>query len=319
MNRLINLPFGVRGFMKLEATSVRTGRKRVLADWFPNKVLTTGLNRMGTASDWINCGQVGTNSTPPQASDTGLLGYIAGTSNIVSNTFAAQASAPYFGYRRLTYRFAAGATAANLSEAGVGWSTAEGAFLYSRALIVDPDTQLPTTVTPLADEILDLTYELRYYPPLADINGTITLGAATYDTVTRAADVTSASYWGGFIGQEVEHYHLSSSDTNAYDGVLGTLEESPNGVTESLNTSLAGASITTKAYGNNSKQRDIDYVSGPSNWNLGGGVRSIRITTTGGRYQIQFTAQGTGNPIPKTILNNLGLTFRVSWFEGTIV
>ena len=55
----------------------------------------------------------------------------------------------------------------------------------------------------LSTEFLDLTYELRYYPPLIDVLGTITLDGVVYDTTLRAASVTNADYWGSIIGSQI--------------------------------------------------------------------------------------------------------------------
>ena len=310
----IPLQFKVRGFIRMDAINYFSGKRRQLIDWFPNKVLNDGLNRMGSASDWLNCAQVGTNSTPPQATDTGLLGYVAGTSDVEANTFSATASPPYYGFRRKTYRFARGATAANLSEAGVGWATTEGANLFCRALIVDPVTNLPTTVTPLADEILDLTYELRYYSPTLDWTGTVVLNGVTYDILARAASANSASAWGEFIGTQVGVEYSSGSDFFAYDGSIGSVIQLPNGTS----ASPSGSMIYNTSYSNNSLVRDMVAGSDKDGWNLGAGIRSVKFSTTGGVYQAQFDAQGTGNPIPKTNAERLQLNFRVSWQEGSI-
>ena len=58
---------------------------------------------------------------------------------ITDDIYGAQASAPYYGWRRKTFRFAVGSGIANenLNEVGIGWDTIEGAYLATRALIVD--------------------------------------------------------------------------------------------------------------------------------------------------------------------------------------
>ena len=148
------------GWFKIEATRP-DGTRRVLADWFPNLILNGGLDRMGANPDYLSWCQVGSGSTAPVAAQTALVNRIAGTSTQQNNVSGAQASAPYYGWYRRTYRFAQGVAAGNLSEVGVGWATSGS--LFSRALILDGGGS-PTTITVLSDEVLDVTYELRRYP-----------------------------------------------------------------------------------------------------------------------------------------------------------
>lgn len=314
-DRPIIVPIGLKGRVRMDAIHKFSGKRRVLANWFPNKVLDAGRNYIGSNNSWIQACQVGTDNTPPSASDTGLGAYHAGTSTIQYDLDGAQASSPYFGWLRRTYRFPVGATAANLSEAGFGWATGAGANLFSRCLIVD-GTGTPTTVTPLADEILDVTYELRYYPPLSDVNGTIVLNSITYDTIVRASLVNSSTWQSDNIGIAKMGVRWSGDGSwfNAYDGNLGTLIQSPSG----SSANLSSGTPYDRAYGNNDYYIDMVVPAGTTAWVLGAGIRSVVISTNMGRFQTQFDAQGTGNRIPKTGGNTLELEWRVSWIEGTI-
>lgn len=319
--------FHCRGFMKIEAIPCETdadgnvlfdengepflieSSRRVLADWFPNRVLDAGRNRMGTASDWLNCCQVGTDNTNPLTTDTSLLGYVAGTSSIQETLSGAQASTPYYGWKRIRYRFTVGTTAANLNEVGIGWNTASGAYLFARARIVDPSGN-PTTVTPLADEVLDVWYEIRYYPPLEDVTGTVSLNSVSYDYTIRASEVNNSEY-GSLIGTAIGEYSPGIGDGVdwiAYDGVLGTILQAPSG------TSTSGSDDPTNdAYSNNSYQRRMVVSCDPTGWNLGAFIRSIRIKTTAGRFQTQFAATSGGGPIPKDVNFTMIMAWIISW------
>ena len=62
---------------------------------------------------------------------------------------------------------------------------------------------------------------------------------------------------------------------------------------------------------------------GITGWNLGLGIRSLRIKTTAGNYQIQFDADGTGGStvgdrIPKDTDFTMEFQFDLTWAEGTI-
>ena len=322
-----SISIGCKGFVRLEAIKVKTCKdgspildkngnyieisKRILADWFPNKLLDSGRNRMGTNSDWLNCVQVGTNNTTPQATDTGLLGYIAGSSSIQETITGAEASSPYFAWKRRRWRYGVGETAANLSEVGVGWSTANGAYLVSRALIVDGDGN-PTTVTPLADEILDVWYEFRYYPPETDVTGTVTLNGVDYNYTVRASEVT-VTETADLIGTAIGEYSpgLVHQDWNAYDGTIGTLTQAPNGLSAN-----GTQDPTNSPYSNNSYQRRMSINCGTTGWNLAGGIRSIRIKTTAGRFQTQFGSVSGDNKIPKTDQFTMDMAWIISWSEA---
>lgn len=285
--------------------------KRVLADWFPNKILDNGRNRMGTNSDWLNACQVGTDSTLPLSTDTGLLGYLAGTSSIITNTVGAEASAPYYAWRRKKYRFSVGAAAGNISEVGVGWSTSAGAFLITRALIVDANGD-PTTPTVQSDELLDVTYEMRYYPPLTDVTGQVTLNSVVYDYTIRAAKVNSSSDWANGIGSVVQA-NTTYLGWLVYSGNLGTIVQDPNGTTDDSDND--GAS---QAYSNNSFQRKVYNSCGINGWNLVGGIRSFIVPTTAGRYQMEVSSNPGGTTIPKDNTFQLFMQWVISWAAANV-
>lgn len=306
----LNCHVGMKGFMRVQVRRP-DGRIRWDSGFFPNKILDNGRNNMTAQSNWLTYCHVGTDSTPPTATDTQLGGFVVATNSSVSNTTASEGSAPYFGWRRKTFRFAQGAGHGgnNLSEAGIGWANA-GSVLVSRALIIDPQSQLPTTVTPLADEILDVTYELRYYPPLSDAINSVTLNGVAYDTTTRAAAVTG-NIWSDNIGLAIGYYSASSTYWPAYDGTLGTLTQFPNGNIAYLDNSNS----YNVAYSNNSYQRRIGASCGSAGWVLGAGIRCLALYTKCGAFQTQFSSNPGGNPVPKTLNETMIFEWVVSWSE----
>lgn len=236
-----NIHIGVAGYFKIEAIKVdgegNEISRRVAADWFPNLILNQGLDRMADNNDFMSSVQVGSGSTAPADTDTQLQSHIAGVGSITSNTYGAQSSAPYYGWRRNTWRFTAGTATGNLSEIGVGWS-ATGATLFSRSLIKDEEGN-PTTITVLADEILDVTYELRNYPFLTDLPGSFDIGATTYTTSMRAANVTSE--YGIFTGGWGVNTRGPMSQNPAYlpcvlyaGATMGAITDMPTGATSTL-------------------------------------------------------------------------------------
>lgn len=311
----VNLSVGMKGFFRLQCINKFSGKITQDTGWFPNTILNAGRNVMATRSDWMNYCQVGTNGTFPvlladRQAETSLGNFFAGTSTIQTTTNGQAGSAPYYGWKRKTFRFAAGTVAAVLQEVGVGWSAAGGSTLISRAPLLDPVLQTPTTITPLIDEILDVTYELRYYPPLVDSLSQVTLDGIVYDTITRAASVTG-DRWSADIGSAIGQHSSFSSDWLAYDGDIGAITTTPSGLTANCDN----ANQSNSGYSNNSYEMQVNCSTGSTGWNLGLGIRSIRIRTTAGDYQTQFNAVSTGNRIPKTSLYTMNMAWKIAWAE----
>src|SRR5690606_8917143 len=118
---------------------------------------------------------------------------IASSNTVPSNTAGTTSAAPYYTWMRKTFRFAAGVATGNLSEVGISWLTT-GA-LFSRALILDSGG-LPTTITVLADEVVDVTYEFRIMAKTDDETGSVTFTGSiggTYDWTMRSVSVATNS------------------------------------------------------------------------------------------------------------------------------
>lgn len=291
------------GFFKIEA--FKPGQyRRVLADWFPNLILDAGLNRMGTGT-WLSAVQVGTDNTPPSISDTGLFGYVAGSSTTQSTSSGVSGSAPWYGFVGRTYRFGAGDAAGNLAEVGAGWATS-GASLFSRALIVDQFGS-PTTITVLGDEYLDVSYQIRLYSPNVDSTYSISISGSPYDLTTRASVASSSSYWTPGVGLVDDNPVYSLNSFAAWDGALGTVTQLPSGtnVSDSLN-------LSPLSYSNNSFQKDFTVVVGLNDGNGTGFINTTLVQTTIGAFQNFYDPD-----IPKDSSSVLTLNYRVSWARYT--
>ena len=304
---IVDLPTaqpGARGFFKLEAIRP-DGRVRPLTGWFPNLITDVGLNRIGTNSYLIAC-HVGTNNTAPSDSDTGLAGYLAGTTTKQSDSEGARSSAPYYGWKRITYRFAAGVAAGNIAEVGIASAAANaGSVNFSRALVLD-ELGDPTTVTVLSDEVLDVTYEIRLYPPLDDVTGTITVtGSGDHDYTLRASNVTSNIAWGGVLGGRASFSPYGTVHLSVYNGTIGAITSSPSGTSASV-------PATNNSYSNNSLTLTGFGTFGLNAANLSGGISAVRYVTSLGAYQYSL------DPIiSKTDTKTLVLTNRISWGRYT--
>ena len=282
------------GWFKIEAIRP-DGTRRVLADWFPNLILNGGLDRMGANSEYLGWCQVGSGSTAPVATQTALVNRIAGTNTHQNSVYGAQASAPYYGWFRRTFRFAQGVAAGNLSEVGVGWATSGS--LFSRALILDGGGS-PTTITVLSDEVLDVTYELRRYPGTVDLTGTVVLDGVTHDWISRASGVTTNGIWTESGPMVLDFAQSFSGDIGAVTALF------PSGTSRTL-------SVTPLAYSSGSYTCAATVSAGLNDSNFAGGIRSIVVRSYYARigsYQIQFDPA-----IPKDNTKVLSLTIQHSW------
>lgn len=291
----------IRGFFRLRATKL-DGTVRELTGWFPNLITDAGLNRIGTGPVGTCC-QVGTGTAAPAVSDTSLDAYLAGTNAITSSVDSSPSVEPYYGSSVRTYRFNVGVAAGNLAEVAIGWTTTTG-NIFSRARILDI-AEAPTVITVLSDEVLDVDYELRLYPPLVDVEQTIVSDAVSYDLVTRAASVTN---WGWYAGSLLTNGICWTGPGGTtfvvYGGPIGTIVQNPSG-TAAFGSS---AQCTLAAYVNNSLTRRFILTLPIIYGNVAGGMGALWVGTSMGGYQIGSTPK-----IPKDATKTLAFNFDVSW------
>lgn len=298
-------PSEVCGYFTLDAHKVIDGgivSSRRLAGPFPNIITDQGLDMMGNNTGWMGSCQVGSGNATPTAADTSLQTWVAGVSSIQSSNTSVQVSvSPYYVSRVNVYRFGTGVAAGNLSEVGVGWGSS-GSVLYSRALIVD-GSGTPTTITVLSDEVLDVTYEWRTYPPLVDVTGTVD----GYDYTLRAANINQYKTgvgpgWGSVLDRG-SAASFSSFGNGSYTGAIGAITTGPSGTATSASTSNLSYTPGTLVR------------RGQLSWGLGStnSVQSIRFSMGCGMYQIGFSPT-----IPKNGTNNLIIVVEHSWARRTI-
>ncbi len=195
---------GLGGRFKMVGT-LPDGRSRVIADWQPNLITTAGLDRFGVGVTLSHC-SVGSSNTAPAYTDTGLYGYLRTHTYIAYSAGGAQGTAPYYGWRKVTFRFDphGGGSPLSLAEVGFGWASGGGS-LFSRALVKDIGGS-PTAVSWLGTETLDVYYELRNYPWLVDVPYEEIIGGTTYEGVMRCAQVTNSNFWAPYNGPQMLNY-----------------------------------------------------------------------------------------------------------------
>ena len=288
---------------------------------FSNLITDYGLNLVGTTAGWAGC-FVGTNSTPPSVSNPTLGSYLNHTSSTVEDgwpTSVTRGGSPdYWVTSSATYRFAAGAATGNITEVGMGYANnvpvAINHRLFSHALTVDGAGN-PVTITVLADEILDVTYSLRYYPPLGpDVVQVVNISGVDYTFTTRLLNVN-----GNSVSRGPMRYNASSGP-RFYTGTAAGTPPALAAITATnmLTQGADGpASSTQQPYVNTSKTISSVITAGLSEANLAYGLRGMTNHTWDGNNAVGLAGQvfqSTIAPaIPKNNTKVLTFGSSVSW------
>ena len=289
---------GLAGLYKIEAVRP-DGERRLLLDWFDNLILDAGLNRLGSGGAFDRC-MVGTSSTPVTPSQTALGAQIASTTTIEASTNGTNLGGGYAWARR-TFRFPVGAATGNITEVGVGWSSTD---CFSRALTVDGGGT-PVTITVLADEFLDVTYELRLHWPTVDISVNAFISSTSHAVVTRASQVGSWLLTGLITNGSRSDLTPPGQAFSYGAGALGDITVDAGG------TPLNSVNMTyAAAYVNNSLERNYRAVFGLANGDVD--ISNIKITTPFGQFKTSFSPV-----IGKRNTNSLTLDYKVTWARRT--
>ena len=295
---MVNIQTKLSGFYKLEAVKIKSGKRRLLADWFPNLITDGGLERIASNNDWLDYCTVGTGSTTPSFGDSGLANFVGyDHGDVISNTDGVTGSSPYYRWIKRIYRFNPGDATGNIAEVGIGWSNINGS-LFSRALILDSGGS-PTTITILSDEYLDVTYECRRYLPETDADTyQIDLRSITHDiTGGRAAYITNTGIW-----QMPFKATLFTTYCYLYDGTIGDITGEPSGTLTYTDT------YSVASYVSGSHEIEWTYSFSLSQGNLTNYISAIMVGLCGGAYQF-----GVSPDIEKTSDDIMSLTFKASW------
>lgn len=286
------------GHYRMFVNSPRSGSR--LAAEFHNIILDQGLDRFWGSQLFTAC-QVGTGTIAPLATQTGLASFSAGTSTNMSTTATHVPGATPYTELVVRYRFNAGVAVGTFSEVGVGWSVSGLNNLFSRALILDSGG-VPTTVTVLSDESLDVEYRLRIYVPIADTTGTLTLSGTPYPWTARAASSASWSInhaSGGTVMVSIGGYGPGA--------VLGPITGLPTGGT----SGSASPSVTHPAYVVGSYTLLVNCTLGLTSGNIPGGIQAMYITFSGClTFQMQFRFSTV---IPKDATKVMTFQLRITW------
>lgn len=284
---------------------------------FDNLITNQGLNRVGTGAFGTHV-FVGTGTATPAVTDTQLGTYLNYTGSFSSwwNSGILQGGSPdYWVQGAGTWRFAAGTATGTITEVGIGWftgaATAANHRVSSRALIVDSGGS-PISITVLADEYLDVTYSLRYYPYVgSDVVQTVVISGVNYTFTTRAIWVVAPTYCSVDATARMKWAGSTEVRTGTAAGTPPALAD----ITDSgMLNSGAGAFLGTTAntYVDSSLVISAVFSAGLTVANLAYGIRGM-ITRTADSF-INSAFQSTISPaIPKDSTKILQFGASVSW------
>lgn len=295
-----NLHHKLGAKFKLVVRKVQDNRISKETGWFNNLVLDSGLAQMSKGT-WIDRCCVGTGNTAPSISQTALASFLASTTVVQTSSAGVQATAsPYYSYALVTWRFAVGIAAGNISEVGLGWGSTN---LWNRSLIKDANGN-PTTITVLADEYLDVVSEIRCYPQ-QNLNGNFNLLDKT------GAIISSHTYSGlpRLGGASVDFNQVAINNVFIYTGLLGGVTTPPSG------TLLGNSSGSQHSY-TYPTNTSIRVVVSFNVSQVNGVHQSINVTGLGllngaagnNGYKIQISPTITKNSTQK-----MTYTFELSW------
>jgi hypothetical protein len=200
--------------------------------------------------------------------------------------------------------FAVGAVVGNVTEVAITQAATGTGTAFARALIVDGSGN-PIAVTVLADEQLEVTYELKHYPPLTDAIATVAVGPNTHETTTRAlsANDTAWMFPNPFGTNQAYVNEGNTNNARWYNGGLSAITATtPLG---SVAKTISG--LGTSTYVNGSYSRDLSASSNPAN-GAASNCRTIVIRSSCSSFQVEYNP-----PLSKTADQTLVTWTRFSW------
>ena len=271
---------------------ILVGAKEEVAS-FNNLITNQGLDNLHVHSI-IDTFYISSENTEPTVDDSSISGVIASSRTaIASGISKTSITAPnYYRSWYKTVRFAAG-TAANVAKVAVGWDSG-----YWAIQLVKDSSGMPTVITKLADEILDITYELEFHISVEDVVGVINISGEPYNYIMRPCNLNA--YW--FPDQPPISFGMPAF--YIHSGTLGSITGEPGGTSETVVVTKLG--YVTGSY-------EIGYTANvPLNQgNYPTGIRSIHyFYQAGGNgyiFQAEFSRVSDGAAIVKTNLQTLRL------------
>lgn len=317
---MINIGFS--GHFRLEVREAGTDNLKKVRE-FDNLITNSGLDSYGfNYNKNIGGCWVGTGTNTPAVTDTSLGNplafattdyYGSGNSNI------APKAPDWVSSSILKYRFAVGAATGNLTEVGITTRDKVGDkyVLWSRALILN-EQGIPTSLTVLENEYLDVYYTVKLHPYLGDIDFTFNMDDEPYQCTARLAYIGESELRGAAGGLGPYGGFCISRVFNSNE--LGDITKGLSGDDAYINTYYAGKIGLVNSYIPGTYYLDYYQPINLDAGNVEGGIKGLHISNEGvGNYNtitdtIVITTQiSLDHPILKDNTNAIKMSFRHSW------
>lgn len=284
----ININLGMSGAYKAKVLD-KEGNIVQETDWFDNLLVDEffeeWFTKGGSAVSTAAC-LVGTGTTPPTVTDTGIENGVANVSNGANGDFTYQiASAPYYTQTIKDYDFGFGTINTTLTEVAIRSSASPtSGFTTSRALF-------PTPLEITDQQQLILSYRMRCYFPDQDIVSTV----GSYDVTLRPSLVGNSNIW---LPQG--NWSTSGGTTNGriYTSSIGDIDSLPTG------GNVSRSSYSNSTYTTGDMFRSRTYVWGPDIANQSNTSVYLEV---GHAWQAQFSPT-----IDKTNTERLEITIQIT-------
>lgn len=317
--------FGFEGLYQFEKFRVDAdcnelpGTRDIISPWQGNLITDAGLNYLGTTfQDNLAMCRIGTGNTAPANSDTALGAQVGMTTTAgTGNNETGVGSGNTYIYRRVVRRFPAGTlSGVNLSE--VGMAASSSASLFSRSLIKDTGG-VPTTITLAADEVLDVSYELRMYVSGADVVVPTTIDGVATDVTIRAQGWPTGAGWAdrrANIGSAITSLLFSNSQNGAFETQL------PASTSVSSYPGWNNSAIPWNSYVPGSFSRSATVTLSLAQGNYSTGVGALVFDAVGNTTSSNWMSPGAWSigfspKLNKTSARTATITFGLSWGRYT--
>src|SRR5690554_4565283 len=248
----IDLKVRTSGRYKFRIVNKFTGKERRVDAKADNLLLVSffqhAVSNRDSNQGYLASMVVGSGTTPPSVSDTGLANFVAGTAISQGPALPKVVNAtvyPRYVTRHLVKRFNGTSIAGvPLSEVGLAITTSASQTpnastpLASRALITDSAGN-PTSITVLADEFLDVTYELTTYA-MDGVTGSFDINiegvVETFNYEIRPESMNSTSAWSSSTTSSGNTYlsaksYPGASNVDAYSSYVSAADTFTDPVT----------------------------------------------------------------------------------------
>lgn len=283
---------------------------------FKNLIVDAGLDQLGGTSN-LNAMPtyvgVGTGTAAPTSADV-ALGTPLGSRTNSNGGFAdvtGFGASNLYAYIQRVRLFLEAEVNGNLTEVGF-FKNSIGAPMWMRQLFKDSGGT-PTTIVKTSSDQLKITYELRAYPPSADVSSTITISSVLYSYTHRAANI-GLSQW-GFAGAQCLFALFGATNWGNNSGMAW--ETNTLGATSSIpaGTSTVSDTTTPSTYVNGDFFRDMTHKWEPASANYATGIGATGIAIgANGANGANANFQTSWSPkFNKDNTKRLTLITRISW------